>query len=255
MKPVRFVAVGDVMVDVVAEGSGHDARIGVFAGGSASNAASWAAALGAQATVVGRVGDDAGGRMVRRELEANGVHVELSIDSEARTGTFLFVDGEVRAERGANATFAPEHLPTLDADAVLVSGYLPRETIEAALAQAEARWIALDAAQLKELPPGGNVLLANQAAANTLGIDTEAPQARSYECVVVTRGSRGAVASSKGSVAQALPPKSFAGNPPGVGDAFAAGLLVSLAQGCETEEALANACRVAADAADRLRPT
>jgi len=44
MERVRFVAVGELLVDVVAEGAGHDARIRVAPGGSAFNAAVTAAA-------------------------------------------------------------------------------------------------------------------------------------------------------------------------------------------------------------------
>jgi sugar/nucleoside kinase (ribokinase family) len=258
MQAVRFIAVGDVMFDVVAEGSGHDAMVGVYAGGSAANAAVWAAALGADATVVGRVGDDMTGRMVRSELEARGVRAELSVDPDTPTGIFLLVDGEPRADRGANANFMPEHLPKLEADAVLISGYLPRPTVEAALADAQARWVALDAARLEDLPPGGNVVLANEATARALGVETEdpiPPREAGYEFVVVTRGSRGAIATTKDSVIRAVPPETVSGDPVGVGDAFAAALLVSLARGSDGDHAMANACAVAADAAKRMWPT
>src|SRR2546423_12854206 len=106
----RFVAVGDVMVDVTASGVGHAARVSLTPGGSAVNAAIWATIAGADATVVGRVGDDFGGRALRTALEERGVHTDLSIDLEAATGTFLVVDGEIRADRGANASFSPEDL-------------------------------------------------------------------------------------------------------------------------------------------------
>src|SRR5882672_10956182 len=111
---VRFVAVGDVMVDVLVEGTGHDADIRLYAGGSAYNAAVWAWALGAEVTIVGRVGDDAPGRMIRAELERRGIHAELSVDENEPTGAFVTVDGEIRARRGANASFEPSWLPPLE---------------------------------------------------------------------------------------------------------------------------------------------
>src|SRR5438128_1094969 len=95
---VRFVAVGDLMVDVLARGAGHGARIRVAAGGSAANAARVAAACGAEATAFGAVGDDAGGRLLRGELEGAGVRPELAVLTGAATGTFLVVDGEIRAD-------------------------------------------------------------------------------------------------------------------------------------------------------------
>ena len=135
---IRFVAVGDLMVDVTASGKGHSARIATVPGGSALNAATWAAELGADATAVGRIGDDAAGRLLLSELALRGVRADVSIDPDASTGTVLVVDGEIRADRGANARFAPEHLPDLDADAVLVSGHLPPATVAAALDRATA---------------------------------------------------------------------------------------------------------------------
>ena len=47
---MRFVAVGELLVDVVADGSGHDAQIRLSPAGSAFNAAVAAAAAGAEAT-------------------------------------------------------------------------------------------------------------------------------------------------------------------------------------------------------------
>src|SRR5204863_512715 len=77
---------------------------------SAANAAVWAARSGADATVVGRVGDDLAGRALRSALEERGVRSELTVDPDAPTGTFLVIDGDVRADRGANARFKPARL-------------------------------------------------------------------------------------------------------------------------------------------------
>src|SRR5439155_1618804 len=93
-----FVAVGDLMVDITAAGRGHAARIEIAAGGSAANAAVWAARSGADAAVVGRIGDDLAGRALRSALEERGVRAELTVDPDACTGAFLVVDGEVRVD-------------------------------------------------------------------------------------------------------------------------------------------------------------
>ena len=53
--------------------------------------------------VAGRVGDDAAGRMLLAHLAAHGVRAEVGIDATSRTGTVLVVDGEIRADRGANS--------------------------------------------------------------------------------------------------------------------------------------------------------
>jgi sugar/nucleoside kinase (ribokinase family) len=175
----RFVAVGDVMVDVTASGVGHAARISLAPGGSAVNAAIWAAVAGADATVVGRVGDDLGGRALRTALQERGVRSDFSVDPEAATGTFLVVDGEIRADRGANACFSPEDLPDpIDADAVLVSGYLPGPTVAKALERAEGTWLALAPAFLDPLPPGANAILVDEVEARRITGSAPAEAAR-----------------------------------------------------------------------------
>ena len=254
MQAVRFVAVGELLVDVVAEGSGHDARIRLGPAGSAFNAALAAAGVGADATVIGTVGDDPAGRMILAELAARGVHAEVRV-SDGPTGTFLLADGEIRVDRGvSHAVAVPERI---DGDAVLVSGYLPAASVTAALANATAPWIALDAARVAELPPGGNVLVANEDTARRLtGADPEDAARRlggRYRLACVTRGELGAIAVLDGRLETAAV-AAVPGDAPGAGDAFAAGLLVELARGAELAAALAEGCRLGALAADAATP-
>ena len=244
---IRFVAVGDLMVDVTAEGKGHEARIAVVAGGSALNAACCAAGLGAEAVVAGRVGDDAGGRLLLSHLAAHGVGTEIGIDANAPTGTVLIVDGEVRADRGANLRFGPEHLPALEAEAVLISGHLPEATVAAALGRAQAQWMALDAARLTTVPAGVPVVLANEAAARRItgsGPEEAVRQlAHGRRLACVTLGADGAIAAWAGQIHHSTPPSPDTNvDAAGAGDAFAAALLVELGRGAGVPEALAVAC-------------
>jgi ribokinase len=248
---IRFVAVGDLMVDVTAEGKGHAARIAIVAGGSALNAACCAAGLGAEAGVAGRVGDDAGGRLLLSHLAAHGVRTEIGIDATAPTGTVLVVDGEIRADRGANSRYEPQHLPALEADVVLISGYLPEATLAAALGQAQARWVALDAARLTTVPDGVAVVLANEAAARQItgaGAQEAVQQlAQGRRLACVTLGGDGAVAACDGEIHRSLSPSPDANvDAAGAGDAFAAALLVELARGAGVPEALTVACAAGA---------
>jgi sugar/nucleoside kinase (ribokinase family) len=244
MQAVRFVAVGELLVDVLATGSGHEASIGVVPGGSAFNAAIAAAALGAETTVIGTVGGDPGGRMILAELAGHGVDAEISV-SAGSTGTFLLAGGEIRVDRGASREIALAD--EIDADAVLVSGYLAPETISSALARARAPWVALDAALLSELPPGGNVLIANEETARRLtGVEPEQAVVvlgERYRLACVTRGPSGAIAVLDGVKAVARPPSRVDTASPGAGDAFAAALLVTLARGLPLEGALAEGCQ------------
>jgi sugar/nucleoside kinase (ribokinase family) len=244
---VRLVAVGDLMIDVVVAGSGHDATARLAPGGTAANVAVWAASLGADAFAVGAVGRDAGGRFLRAELEGRGVEPLLAADPAARTGTFVLVDGELHVDRGANASLSPAELPRLPpADAVLVSGYLPSGTLAAALSSAAARWVLVAAAALEELPDGGNGVVANGAEARRLtGADPETAVrllGERYRLACVTLGAHGALGVLDGRLEQAAPPARALQEVPGAGDAFSAGLLVALARGEPLAAALATGC-------------
>src|SRR3990172_7879439 len=128
------VTVGDVMVDVrveadaLEEGGDVHGRVMIRPGGSASNAAVWAAQAGARTRVHGRIGSDLAGALLREELIARGVEPALVMDPSADTGTMLVVhepgERSMVADRGAGGHLQPQDLPELiEASAVLVSGY------------------------------------------------------------------------------------------------------------------------------------
>ena len=100
------VTVGDVMIDVrvdsdgLEEGGDVHGRVLVRPGGSAANAAVWAAEVGARARVHGRIGSDVAGALLRDELIARGVEPALAIDPSADTGTMLVVHEPARALDG-----------------------------------------------------------------------------------------------------------------------------------------------------------
>ncbi|HSS74713.1 MAG TPA: PfkB family carbohydrate kinase [Gaiellaceae bacterium] len=232
---MRFVAVGELLVDVVADGSGHDAHIRLSPAGSAFNAAVAAVAAGAEATVVGTVGDDPGGRMILAELANRGVTAEVTV-SEGTTGTFLLADGEIRVDRGVSHDLV---LPgRIGADAVLVSGYVA--AAGEALARADASLVALDAARLTALPPGGNAVFASGPHHDVHRL------AEGRRLAVVTHGARGAEAVLDGRLERVAPERTAA-DAPGSGDVFAATLLVTLGRGEELAGALSEATRAALD--------
>ncbi len=232
---MRFVAVGELLVDVVADGSGHDAHIRLNPAGSAFNAAVAAVAAGAEATVVGTVGDDPAGRMILAELAARGVTAGVTV-AEGATGTFLLANGEVRVDRGVSHDLV---LPDrIEADAVLVSGYVP--AADEALAHADASWVALDAARLTALPPGGNAVFANGPHHDVHRL------AEGRRLAVVTFGARGAEAVLDGRL-ERVAPERRAADAPGSGDVFAGTLLVALGRGEDLADALSEATQAALD--------
>jgi sugar/nucleoside kinase (ribokinase family) len=269
------LAVGEIMVDAhapseVAAGGHVVGKLRLHPGGSAANAAAWAAAAGARAAVVGRVGDDFAGRALRRELETRGVDARLAVDADLPTGCVLTLGGRTIAERGANARLDPSDVPSaLEAGALLVSGYvLLHEDSEAAaltaLERARSAWIAVDAASAHLLERYGRkrfldatapatvlLLNADEASALTGEEPEDAAQALAgdYRLVCVKRGAEGAVACFDGMLRRTAAPPIALVDDSGAGDAFAGALLAALAGGRPVEAALEAACRAGAAAA------
>jgi sugar/nucleoside kinase (ribokinase family) len=271
------VTVGDVMIDVrvdsdgLEEGGDVHGRVLVRPGGSAANAAVWAAEVGARARVHGRIGRDVAGALLRDELIARGVEPALALDRDADTGTMLVVheprERSMVADRGAGGRLAPGDLPErIDAGAVLVSGYsLLFEPASpagvAALERAHARFVAVDAASWPMIRSFGverffescrpaTMLLANQREAEELtgwrGDGAVDELARRFPVVCVKLGDEGALMSWEGLVIRNETEPVSEKDPTGAGDAFNGVLLASLAAGRSPGDALGAACRAGA---------
>lgn len=224
-----FVAVGDVMLDIrlpAPSGAALHAPIGVRVGGSAVNAALAAARAGARTAVVGRVGNDAVGRLIREELVRVGVEALLEADAQAATGTAAYVGESVVADRGANANLGTPRLPA--ARITLVSGYAPHPNELLRRAQG-----------LRALDTQGVVATAEADVLIGPALDLERPAAR---IVCATLGAEGAAAVADGERASATPPRVLERAPVGAGDAFAAIFLLALAGGSPLQEALRAGC-------------
>lgn len=272
-----LIAVGDVMVDVrteapaLARGGDVHGRVVLAPGGTSANAAVWAAWDGASARVVARVGDDLGGRLLQASLAERGVDPALRFDPDARTGTMLVVveagERSMVADRGAGARLSPDDLPpTLDAGAVIVSGYLllhpaTTEVAVEAIRRARAPLVAVDAASwpliegfgagaFLEAAVRASAILANEREAEVLTGRAGADAARSlgerFRLAAVKRGPAGAVVVVDGACHEASAEPIAEVDPTGAGDAFDGVLLAALARGAEPETALRRACHAGA---------
>lgn len=113
-------------------------RLAEIAGGKGLNQAVAARRMGADAVLVGRVGDDAAGERLRRIAEAEGVSVEgVGIDRDSPTGTALIVVDRVGAntvtvDPGANATLRVDTLPVEPGDLVVAQTEVPVDAVRSA---------------------------------------------------------------------------------------------------------------------------
>jgi sugar/nucleoside kinase (ribokinase family) len=274
---VDLIVVGDLMLDVradtgaLARGGDVHGRVAVQPGGTSANAAVWAAWAGASARVHGRVGDDLVGRVLRDALAARGVEAAVSLDPEMPSGTMLVVheQGErsMVADRGANARLSADDLPpSLDAGAVLVSGYLLLQpgahgAAVAALERARSTHVAIDAAswplvdafgadRFFEETAAASAVLTNEREAYALtgleGIAAAAALGERFAVAAVTRGAIGAALVVDGVLVRADGERVAEADPTGAGDAFDGVLLVGLVRGDEPAVALERACHAGA---------
>lgn len=277
---VRFVAVGDVMVDVVCSklpspNARVHADVSIRAGGSALNAAAAAAVAGASAAVVGRIGSDPAAELVTAELEELGIQAHLARDHDFPTGMAVSLGPDpsspsVVANRGANARLSPEDIPdVLEADALFVSGFAlfqagSSEAARTAWDRFEGAWAGVDlssptlAEAARDVDFGDpnrprTVVLAtaDEARAMTGEEPEEAARilASRFSVACLKLGEQGALAAAGDQVERRAVDPVARRSPFGAGDAFGAALLVALAADTPLGRALDLACAAGARAA------
>ncbi len=245
---------GDALLDIVvrlerplAAGDDVVAVTTLEPGGQAANVAAWAAALGAEARFLGRLGDDEGGQLVAAALRDRGVR----LDGPPRLGrngvvVSLVEPGGARtmaSDRGVAPEFGPHELEPRwleGCDWLHVAGYsLLRSPIDAAslaagvLARRAGARVSVDvsssetvaaygpaqfAALLHELEP--DVLFATEPELAVLDGAVSSPT------VVVKRGPRGFVIRQDDKEQEYEADPVDAIDSTGAGDALAAGFLV-----------------------------
>ena len=251
----RLTVVGSINLDLVARcdrlprpgETVTDAEFARHPGGKGANQAVAAARMGADVTMVGRVGEDELATEALAGLREAGVAVDVR-SADAPTGVALIlVDdaGEtvIVVAPGANGTVEPPQA----AENALCQLEIPMETV-VATARATSGFFALNAAPAKPVPV--EVLgRADLVVVNRYELDAlpEAPR-----LTALTLGAEGAVLLEDGEeVARAAPPKVDAVDGTAAGDAFTACLVVSLLEGRDREEALRRSCAAGAVAASK----
>lgn len=271
---MSVVVVGSLNVDLVVRAArlpapGETVSGGVFAtfrGGKGANQAVAAARMGASVSMVGRVGDDAFGAMLREGLAAEGIDtrgvratpdvasgVALITVDDAGQNTIVIAPGANGALTPADVTENRELLS--GATVLLLQLEVPVESVQAAarLAREAGLLVLLDPAPAAPLSAGllalTDALLPNEVEAAALtGIaitDLEAAAAaaavlrrRGARRVLIKLGSRG-VWADLGDRAFHVPGLAVpAIDTTAAGDAFAGALAAALAAGGTWEEAV-----------------
>ncbi|HEX2292598.1 MAG TPA: PfkB family carbohydrate kinase [Gaiellaceae bacterium] len=241
-------ALGDLLLDVVvklsrplAEGDDTHGETRAGAGGQAANVAAWAAALGAEARFVGKVGADGAGELVEADLRRHAVDV-LGPPPAGRNGvvvSLVELDGSrtMVSDRGVAVELAPGDLQAEwfgRADWLHLSGYsLMADPIgaaaerAAALAREGGAKVSIDLSSANLIREFGHDRLAervarirpdavfgNEAEHEELSVDSEVR--------IVKRGAEGASIAGR---SLAVHPGEVV-DTTGAGDALAAGYLV-----------------------------
>jgi len=245
-----------------------------YPGGKGANQAVAAARMGAQTSLVGRVGRDGIGAYLIEELRSSGVDVgSIGDDMEATTGLALITvaaDGSntIVTVGGANHRVASEELHAFEllvssATIVLVQLEIPMEAVTTAveISSAEGVDVMLDPSPVREIGDDLCGKLAwitpNELEAQALSGVADPKEAarilrdRGARNVVVTLGERGAYHLGPDGEAHVFAPKVDVVDTVGCGDAFNGTLAALLDAGEPVDAALRWACAGGAIAATR----
>jgi ribokinase len=255
-------------VDETAVGTGW----GTVCGGKGGNQAEMAARLGAKTAMIGRVGDDAFGRQLRANLEANGIdHREVTLDPTRGSGMSVAIlqpDGTYGAVivSGANLGLEPaaccRSYAALGAARVLVLQNEIPETVNAAIAAAAMdAHVIVNAAPARAIDPAlyqhVDTLVVNRVEAEMIASRPVADTAGALAAlpalgggrrnVIVTLGGDGLVLQPRDGAPTTLAPHRVnVVSTHGAGDCFIGALAAELARGAALAPAASFANRAAA---------
>ncbi len=277
----EVACLGDLNVDVLLYvdnlpslgGESLASRVEIRPGGAAANVSVALARLGAASTFIGAVGDDAFGRMLREDLNREGVDTSFlaTIPGEVSGFMAIFVtrDGErtIVGYRGANRKLSPACLAPgalKEVKALFVSGYafLESPQREAALraiglAREEGALVAVDVSEplaakgwesFLELVGEVDMAFMNEREAELFSRGERLSRllGKVFELAIVKMGARGASLISPEGEIHVKAFKIKAVDTTGAGDAFDAGFLYGILRGLSREQALVLANAVAA---------
>ena len=255
-----IVVVGSVNLDLAASVSRlpvagetvTGAELHRFPGGKGANQALAAKRLGAEVSMIGRVGDDAAADEALALLQSGNVDLtRCGRDADAPTGIALIAvapsgENQIVVAPGANRELRPEMIDLPAADALICQLEVPVDTLMHAASLFNGLF-CINLAPALEVPVAliqrADLVVVNETEAAFYGDALAVCDG----LLAITYGAAGAVLKKAGEiVAEAKPPKIEAVDATGAGDTFTAALTVAIVEGQEPETALRFACAAGA---------
>lgn len=263
---VTVTVMGSVNLDIVAKAAKlpapgetiTGAELFRFPGGKGANQALAARRLGADVSLIARVGDDGAADEALALLREGGVDLtNTKAAAGVATGTALIAvapsgENQIVVAPGANRTLEPGDFKMPDTDALICQLEVPVDTVAHAAKNYDgflcvnlAPAMRLDVAVLQR----ADLVVVNESESAWYGETLAACR----NLVAITRGAGKASLQKDGQlIAEAAPPTVKAVDTTGAGDTFTAALTVALAEGQKPADALVFACAAGSVATTRM---
>ena len=251
----------------------HGKGFAHFPGGKGANQASACARAGGNVKMLGKVGDDAYGDILLKNLSQDGVNINGIEREKLSTGVAVITvfngENSIILDKGANGLvdrdYIDRHIDAIDwADYIIMQYEIPMETVVyvAQIVKSKGKTLIIDPAPMMEAPSElyrmADIILPNETETAQLvgeGNDDEASVKKMYELgcknVIMTLGKKGSIYYNGENMINQPAYKVKAIDTTGAGDCFTGSMVAALASDKTMEEALEFASKASAIAVGR----
>ena len=251
----------------------HGKGFAHFPGGKGANQASACARAGGNVKMLGKVGDDAYGDILLKNLSQDGVNINGIEREKISTGVAVITvfngENSIILDKGANGLvdrdYIDRHIDAIDwADYIIMQYEIPMETVVyvAQMVKSKGKTLIIDPAPMMEAPSElyrmADIILPNETETAQLvgeGNDDEASVKKMYELgcknVIMTLGKKGSIYYNGENMINQPAYKVKAIDTTGAGDCFTGSMVAALASDKTMEEALEFASKASAIAVGR----
>ena len=251
----------------------HGKGFAHFPGGKGANQASACARAGGNVKMLGKVGDDAYGDILLKNLSQDGVNINGIEREKISTGVAVITvfngENSIILDKGANGLvdrdYIDRHIDAIDwADYIIMQYEIPMETVVyvAQIVKSKGKTLIIDPAPMIEAPSElyrmADIILPNETETAQLvgeGNDDEASVKKMHELgcknVIMTLGKKGSIYYNGENMINQPAYKVKAIDTTGAGDCFTGSMVAALASDKTMEEALEFASKASAIAVGR----